>query len=85
MKLIDNWRQWPRMYSQWAFTTIAGIQGSVLAFVAPDILAAPVLFLGGIGIPAEMTWGGAIAGVTAFLAVTGFVGRLIAQDLPPAA
>lgn len=78
MRLIDNWRQWPRMYSQWAFTTIAGIQGSVLAFMTKDQLDAPVLFY------PSLTWGAAVAAVTTALAVSGFVGRLIAQDIPAA-
>lgn len=77
MKLIDNWRQWPRMYSQWAFATIAAFQASVLAFISAETLAAPVLFY-----PA-LTWGGLASSVTAFLAVTGFIGRLIAQDIRP--
>lgn len=76
IKLVDDWRNWPRMYSQWAFATIGGIQASVLAFVSPEILAAPILFF------PSMTWAGFISSLTAFLAVSGFVGRLIAQDLP---
>ncbi|MEY4952503.1 MAG: hypothetical protein RL299_927 [Pseudomonadota bacterium] len=75
LKLIDNWRQWPRMYSQWAFATIGGIQASILAFVSPEILAAPILFF------PSMTWGGFTSSLTAFLAISGFFGRLISQDL----
>jgi hypothetical protein len=75
MKLIDNWRQWPRMYSQWAFATILGLQGSVLAFLSSDQLAAPLLpWL-------TLTWGQAIQSLTAALAVSGFVGRLISQSI----
>jgi hypothetical protein len=76
IKLVDNWRSWPRMYSQWAFATIGGIQGSVLAFVPAETLAAPILFF------PSMTWAGFISSVTAFLAISGFIGRLISQDLP---
>ena len=73
MKLIDNWRDAPRMYSMWAFTSIATIQGSVLAFIAPEQLAAPVLFM------PEWTWGALSQAVVACLAVTGGIGRLISQ------
>lgn len=79
LHLIHDWRRWPRMYSQWAFTTIASVQGSVLVFVTPEQLAAPALLLPG-------SWGDVLASATAALAVSGFIGRLIAQDLaPPAA
>ncbi len=79
MKLIDNWRQWPRMYSQWAFITIGMLQANVLAFMTPEQLAAPVLFLQAI------TWGELTQGVTTGLAVSGFIGRLISQGIesPP--
>lgn len=76
MKLIDNWRDAPRMYSMWAFTSIATIQGSVLAFITPEQMATPVLFLSG------WTWGALAQAVVAFLAVTGGVGRLISQSKP---
>lgn len=76
MKLIDNWRDAPRWYSTWAFASIATIQGSVLAFITPEQLAAPVLFLSG------WTWGALAQAVVAFLAVTGGVGRLISQGKP---
>lgn len=76
MKLIENWRDWPRMYSQRAFATIVLVQGSVLAFLTPEQLAAPVLFY-----PA-LTWGAAIQGFIALLAVTGFIGRLLSQEPP---
>jgi len=84
MKLIDNWRQWPRMYSQWAFATIAALQGSVLGFISAQTLASPILFF------PTMTWGGLANSITAFLAVSGFIGRLIDQGFtepqpPPAA
>lgn len=72
MKLIDNWRQWPRMYSTWAFGSIATIQAAT-AFIAADVLQAQVLL-------SSYTWQGLISSVTAFLAISGMVGRLIAQN-----
>lgn len=75
MRLIDNWRQWPRMYSQWAAAAILGLQGGVLVYLTPEQLAAPTFFL-------DYTWGQVASGVTAALAVSGFIGRLISQDLP---
>lgn len=75
LQLIENWRDAPRWYSTWAFASIATIQGSVLAFIAPEQLTAAVLFC-----PA-MTWGGAVQAVIAFLAVTGGIGRLVAQPV----
>lgn len=71
--LVDNWREAPRWYSTWAFTSIATIQGSMLAFITPEQLAAPVLFY------PSLTWGAASQAVVAFLAVTGGVARLISQ------
>ena len=76
MKLIDNWKQAPRMYSLWAFASIATIQGSVIAFITPEQLATMVLFL------PSWTWGELLQAVVAFLAVTGGIGRLVTQDLP---
>jgi len=73
MKLIDNWRQWPKMYSTWAFGSIATIQ-TATAFIAADVLQAQVLFFAG------YTWQGLISSATAFLAISGMVGRLIAQN-----
>lgn len=74
MKLIDNWRQWPKMYSTWAFGSIATIQGAA-AFLSAEILAAHVLFA-----PVHVTWATLISSATAFLAISGAIGRLIAQD-----
>lgn len=74
MKLIDNWRDAPRWYSTWAFASIATIQASVLAFITPEQLAAPILFY------PSWTWGAASQAVVAFLAVTGGIGRLISQE-----
>ena len=79
MQLIDNWRQWPKMYSTWAFGSIATIQAAT-AFIAADVLAARVPFI-------DYTWQGLISSATAFLAISGMVGRLVAQgnveDKPP--
>ena len=75
MTLIENWRDWPRMYSIWAFASIATIQGSVLAFISPEQLATAILFY------PSMTWGGAVQSVVAFLAISGGIGRLIHQPV----
>lgn len=77
MKLIDNWKQWPKMYSQWAFITIAALQANVLVFLSTSQLAAPALFV-------SATWGELIQSVTAGLAVTGFFARLIDQGIAAA-
>jgi hypothetical protein len=76
MKLIPDWRQAPRWYSTWAFASIATIQGSLLAFLTPEQLAAIVTGLPG------WTYGELLQSVVAFLAVTGGIGRLIAQGEP---
>lgn len=73
MKLIENWKNAWRWYSTWAFASIATIQASVLAFITPAQLDSAVLFY------PSMTWGAVAQAVTAFLAVTGGVGRLISQ------
>ena len=73
MKLIDNWRDWPKFYSTWAFGSIATIQGYLLAFISPEQLQAAVLFY------PSMTWGGLSQSVVALLAVTGSIARIIAQ------
>jgi hypothetical protein len=75
MKLIDNWKQAPRMYSVQALAVIATIQGAA-AYLSPEQLASQIPFL------AAWTWGGAIQSATSFLGITGLVARLIAQDLP---
>ena len=75
MRLIENWRQAPRMYSVQALAAIATIQGSV-AFLTAEQLAAQILFF------PSWTWAGLAQSVTAFLGITGMVARLIAQDLP---
>lgn len=73
MRLVEDWKRAWRWYSTWAFASIATIQGSVLAFITPEQLAAPILFY-----PA-WTWGAASQAVVAFLAVSGGIGRLISQ------
>ena len=73
MKLVDNWRESIRWISMWCFASIATIQGSVMGFITPDQLAAPILFY------PEWTWGTLNQAVIAALAVLGGVGRLISQ------
>lgn len=75
MKLVEDWKQCIRWYSMWAFASIGTIQGSVMTFITPEQLAAPVLFY------PQWTWGTLAQAVVAFLAVTGGIGRLIYQ--PP--
>ena len=75
IQLIDNWREWPRMYSMWALASIATIQGSVLTFISPEQLATAILFY------PSMTWGGAAQSVVTFLAISGGIGRLIHQPV----
>jgi hypothetical protein len=75
-KFIPELRQAWRLYSVWAFAAITTIQGSVLAFLTPAQLAAIVTGLPG------WTWGELLQSVVAFLAVTGGIGRLIAQEAP---
>lgn len=76
MKLIENWKQAPRMYSVQALALIGTLQGCS-AFLTTEQLASAVLFY------PVWTWGGLIQSVTAFVGITGTVARLIAQDLPP--
>jgi hypothetical protein len=74
MKLIPDWRQAPRMYSIWALSAIATIQGSVLAFLTPAQLDS-IAFNG-------WALSDLLHGSVAFLAITGGIGRLIAQGEP---
>jgi len=71
MKLIPDWRAAPRMYSIWALSGIATIQGSVLAFLTPAQLES-IAFTG-------WTWGELLQSAVAFLAITGGIGRLVSQ------
>lgn len=75
MKLIENWKQAPRMYSVQAFAAIAAIQGMAV-YLSAEQMASPIIFL------PEWTYGAAMQAATAFLGITGMVARLIAQDLP---
>jgi len=75
VKLIDNWKQAPKMYSVQALALIGTLQG-IAAYLTPEQLAAPMLFA------VDWTYGGAIQAVSAFAGITGTVARLIAQDLP---
>ncbi len=75
MKLIENWRQAPRMYSVQALAAIAALQAAA-AYLTPEQMAAPILFAPG------WTYAAALQAVTAFLGITGMLARLIAQDLP---
>lgn len=73
MKLVENWRDAPRWYSVWAAGAVVTI-GGVGAYLTPEMLAAPIFFL------PDWTWGKALSSITAFLGVTGLVGRLISQE-----
>jgi hypothetical protein len=75
VRLIDNWRQAPRMYSVQALAIIATLQGAQ-TYLTAEQLAAPILFA------PDWTYGSALSAVTAFVGITGLVARLIAQDLP---
>lgn len=74
MKLVDNWRALPRMYSVQAMAAIVAIQASSAALEAlkAGMLAAPVPLLG-------ITLAEATTGLTTLLALTGIVGRAVAQ------
>ena len=72
--LVVDARNWWRWYSTWAFTTIGGIQTSVVVYIPKAHLDAAVMFY------PTLTWSDAIASFTAFLAVTGFIGRMISQQ-----
>lgn len=75
MHLVKDWKKAPRMYSIWALSTIALLQGYVLPNVPPDILALSLPFY------PDWTWERASQMVTMVLAVSGAAGRLISQDL----
>jgi hypothetical protein len=74
MKLVPNWRESVKWISMWCFASIATIQGSVMGFITPDQLAAPILFY------PEWTWATLNQAVIAALAVVGGLGRLISQS-----
>ena len=77
MKLIENWKQAPRMYSVQALAAITALQG-IGAYLSAEHLAAPIVFM------PDWTYGAALQAATAFLGITGTISRLIAQDLPAA-
>lgn len=77
MKLIDNWRQAPKMYSVQALAVIGALQ-TTASFLSPEQLLAPVPFY------PMWTWGSLIHSATAFVGITGTFARLISQDLPKA-
>ena len=78
MRLIEDWRQWPRFYSTWAFGSIATIQGGA-AFLSAEIIVMHVPLA-----PMHVTWATLISSVTAFLAISGAIGRILAQSPAPA-
>lgn len=73
MKLVDNWKKAWTWYSVWAAGAVVTI-GSIGAYLTPEMLAAPIVFL------PDWTWGKALSSLTAFLGVTGLIGRLISQE-----
>lgn len=77
MKLVENWREAWKWYSEWAFMAIATI-ASFVVYLTPEMLSARVLFL------PDWTWAQVIASIIALLAVTGGVARLISQPPKPA-
>lgn len=74
MKLIDNWRDAPRMISVRALALIAAVQ-SVLAVVPNDYLDLVVPFT------AATTWRGLAVALTIAAAAIGAIGRLIDQSI----
>lgn len=75
MKLVENWRALPRMYSVQAMSAIVVIQAARVT-VGADTLAMPVPLLGS-------TVAEALTALTAVLALTGIVGRAVAQFTEP--
>ncbi len=73
MNLVKNWRDAWKWYSVWALSAVTTV-GTVSLYVTPAMLAAPILFY------PEWTWGELVAAVTAFLGVTGLIGRVISQE-----
>ena len=72
MKLVDNWKEAPRWYSMWAASAVVTL-GGIGAYLTPEMLTAPVLFLDG------WTYQKVLSALTAFFGVTGLIGRLISQ------
>lgn len=73
MKLIDNWRDAPRWYSMWAAAAVVTL-GGISTYLTPEMLNATVLFF------PDWTWGKALSSLTAFIGITGLVGRLVSQE-----
>lgn len=65
MKLIDNWKQAPRMFSMWAYAAASAIQG---AWLMLDEAQRASL---------KGEW---VAGITIAIVVLGAIGRLVQQD-----
>lgn len=65
MKLIDNWKEWPKMFSQWA--NAAGVAGIGAYLMLPEKLQN--------ALPPDKALYIAIG-----LFALGFIGRLIKQD-----
>jgi hypothetical protein len=74
MKLIANWKSWPKMISMQAFLGIAFVQ-SVQVVTPAESLAAHIPFADG------LTWGDLFIAATIALTVVGGLGRLIDQSL----
>lgn len=74
MKLIDDWRKLPRMYSVWAMAMVVAIQTSVSTYITPEMLSAHILLF------PDWTYDMLQKAVTAFLGITGMIGRAITQD-----
>lgn len=76
MKLVKNWRESWKWYSQWAFAAISTISGAggITAYLTPAMLTSRVLFL------PTWTWGEVVLSVIAILGITGGIGRMISQE-----
>lgn len=65
MKLIDNWKQAPRMFSMWAYAAASAIQGAWLAL--DDAQRASL----------DDRW---VTGITLAVIVLGAIGRMVQQE-----
>lgn len=74
MKLVDNWRDVPRMISVQMLALIATVQG-ILAAATPEQVASLVPFT------MSTTWANLGSTVTLTAAVIGGIGRFIDQGL----
>lgn len=72
MRIIENWREAPKWYSMWAAAAVVTV-GGFGTYLTPDMLAATVPFF------PDWTWQKVLSSTTAFLGVTGLIGRLIYQ------